>query len=209
MSFGKRIARLLRSADSAPSNSEKGKALERLIEFMFSSIRGVSDPQKNQESAFGTQEVDLAFYVSEETHFPFDVEVFLAECKNWSSKVNGRTVDEFRSLLRRRACGVGILVATSGVTGDKATRTEACRHIEEALSMDKIKIVVLTRNEIESITSVKELVTLLRDKHLSLVARGNCWPDADQPKPLRVGATASKRTRNRRRRLTRCKGKVS
>ena len=78
------------------------------------------------------------------------------ECKNWSDPVNSATVDSFVAKVRSSRLELGILVAANGVTGDSVERTAANDVIRRAFDRDNIKILVITRMEIESFRSRKK-----------------------------------------------------
>jgi hypothetical protein len=63
----------------------------------------------------------------------------------------------------------------NGVTGDAADGKEAHHLISVAL-IKKIRLIVITRAEIEKLTHTDELVTLIRRKVCQLVVSGTVWP---------------------------------
>jgi hypothetical protein len=60
---------------------------------------------------------------------------------------------------------VGVLVAANGVTGDTEDQTAANDIIREAFDRDDIKLIVLTRAEIEAFRSQRDIVLLLEQKY--------------------------------------------
>ena len=171
-SFASIIAAGLRCCDGAATTHAKGKALEDLIVAIFQRIPGVEQVQRNVLNAFATEEIDLA--VGNAGHrnglaaFP---DVLLVECKNWSSAVGTQEVTYFVSRLRQRGCACGILIAMNGVTGDAKDRTDATFEIATALK-DKIRVIVLKRDELELLRSPSDFVDLLKRKTLELIAVG-------------------------------------
>jgi MinD-like ATPase involved in chromosome partitioning or flagellar assembly len=69
---------------------------------------------------------------------------------------------------------MGILVAANGITGDPIERSRAYSVLERALS-DHQEILVVTRDEIESLTDTTELVYLLKQKRAQLAVSGTIF----------------------------------
>lgn len=170
--FGTMILNGLRSCNDATTTDEKGRALEDFIEHLFLRIPGIERVQRNTLNAFQTEEIDLA--VGNGGHrnglsaFP---DVILVECKNWSNAVGSEEVTYFCEKLRARGCILGILIAMNGVTGDPAALTAARFQIARALG-EKIRIIVLKREELEELRSASQFVALMKHKTLQLVASG-------------------------------------
>src|SRR4051794_16706185 len=105
-----RISRLLRAADAAATNDEKGKLFEDLVCYLFGKIPGVVNPQRNVLNRFESEEVDVAFWNEQ---LPDGLKSFnpflLIECKNWSSPVGCPAVRDFLGKLRNRGLDFGIL----------------------------------------------------------------------------------------------------
>jgi hypothetical protein len=60
------------------------------------------------------------------------------------------------------------LVALNGITGDADEQTSAHSEVNSALTRDKIKILVLVRDELQTFTTTEDLVELLLEKDLQL-----------------------------------------
>jgi hypothetical protein len=60
-------------------------------------------------------------------------------------------------------------VAANGTTGDAQQRTAANDIIRQAFVRDNIKILVVTRAEIEAFRSVADVVALMREKFGALI----------------------------------------
>ena len=58
----------------------------------------------------------------------------------------------------------GLLVAANGITGDAAAKTAAHAHLREEFLLCGLIVLVVTRNEIEALTSTDELLVLLKTK---------------------------------------------
>lgn len=162
----------LRCCDSATTANTKGQALEDLITAMFKRVPGVEQVQRNVLNSFATEEIDMA--VGNAGHrnglaaFP---DVILVECKNWSNAVGSQEVAYFVSRLRQRGCICGILIAMNGVTGNAEELTAAKFEIATALK-EKIRVIVLKRQELEVLRTPADFVDLLKRKTLELIAAG-------------------------------------
>lgn len=167
-----KIRKLFNEADNAPTNQHRGILLERAIRILFGSIPGVDVADQNVLHAGRTEEVDIVFWNERKPKGLYFLEVpFLAECKNWGSKVSGREIVYFANTMRGRCCRDGILIAAQGITGEPGKLIEA--HYEIAVAArNGQRILVLTRAEIEQLSSVQGIVTLLKRKVLEVVISG-------------------------------------
>ncbi|MBS1714943.1 MAG: restriction endonuclease [Armatimonadetes bacterium] len=162
----------LRACDTSATVQQKGKALESLVENIFRVIPGIDLVLRNRLNTFQTEEIDLAVYNSAVSGslsaFP---DIILVECKNWSSPIGSHEVAYFSTRLRHRGCTLGILLAMNGITGDSAGLTQARFETATAL-IDKIRIIVVTRPDLDALNSVPDFVNLLKLKCLTLVVSG-------------------------------------
>lgn len=166
------IADGLRRCDDAATTAQQGGALEDLLEAMFYRLPGVDEVKRNTLNAFATEELDLAVgNLRHRNGLRHLADVILVECKNWSSAVGTEEVVYFIARVKQRGCQCGILVAMQGVTGDPTILTAARFAIASALA-EKIRIIVITRFDLEEIRTVADFVILIRKKVLELVASG-------------------------------------
>jgi hypothetical protein len=158
--------------DWAATTEEKGAALEDVVAWSFCIAKGVSLLYRDQTNAAGSAEIDILLF--NERHrlgLPFLPEYLMFECKNWSNPVNSAAVDSFIAKIRNSRLELGILVAANEVTGDLGERTAANDIIRRAFDRDNIKILVLTRAELESFRSVRDIVVTMRLKFGGLIMR--------------------------------------
>jgi hypothetical protein len=171
-SFASVVAAQLRCCDGASTAISKGRALEELITAIFQRVPGIEQVLRNTLNSFSTEEIDLAVgnagHRSGLAAFP---DVILVECKNWSNAVGSQEVTYFVSRLRQRGCVCGILIAMNDVTGDARDLTAARFEIATALK-EKIRVIVLRRQELEVLRSPADFVQLLKRKMLELIASG-------------------------------------
>lgn len=164
---------LARAIDSNNSAHIRGRAFEDALELIFASVPGC-EVVRNTLNRFASEEVDLGVMNFREVGglraLP---EVFLVECKNWSSPVDAATVSTFANKIRHRGCSLGVLVAANGITGDPFEKTAAYQSAALALA-ERISILLVTTNDLGIITCGSDLVDLLHRRFLGLIAAGTC-----------------------------------
>lgn len=168
------IAQQLAAGD-AGNAAEKGAALENVVSQTFCLLDGVGLIRKNIIDDAGSLEIDLMLYNQRE-HFglPFLPDHLIIECKNWQAPVNAATLTVFTGKLHKFRVDFGILVAANGITGNPHDKTAAHAHLRSVFDRDGMKIVVITRYEIEALRSTDDLTALMRLKY------GDCIMGVDQ-----------------------------
>jgi hypothetical protein len=170
-----RVREFLARGDGASTMTEKGRALEDLIAYVFALVPGVSVTARNEMNAFEAEEIDVAFW---NEGLPGGLRLFdhllLIECKNWSTAAGYQELAIFHDKLQSRGRPLGIFVAACGITGDPALRTAAHEVLGRALSQGR-EILVVTRREIERLRSTDELVDLLKRKRAQLAVSGTIY----------------------------------
>ena len=170
------IKEFLKIADAATTPDAKGKAFEDLACCIFDRIPGVSIISRNVLDHFESEEIDLALWNGQHPRGlkAFD-SWFLIECKNWSKPVGSVEVATFISKLANRSLGFGILIAAGGITGTAEDGDRA--HAQIALALSKnIRLIVITRAEIEVLEKAEDLVVLIKMKVGQLIAGKTIWP---------------------------------
>ncbi len=163
--FQAEILRQLLHCNIATTKYHKGKALEDLICCLFEAVPGIMT-RRNKKNIFETEEVDVFLWNEflpgglPSPAFPPHI---LVECKNWSEKVSSKEVSWFDTKLRDRGLFLGILISMQGITGDRQRLTDAHFIVARALSEQR-KIIVITHEDIEGLTSASDLVILLKEK---------------------------------------------
>lgn len=171
-----KIKKLFAEGDAAATPHEKGAKLEEIIRYTISSIPGVEHFKSNVVNLAQSEEVDVAFYNNKERRgCPFLEHCILTECKNWSAPVGAAHVREFEAKLERRACANGLLVAANGITGNAIDKTHAHDAVRMALAMKSIRILVVTRSEIEAWAHSDDIVRLLKLKLCESVVDGSIF----------------------------------
>lgn len=172
----KQILDFFMKADTATTKGAKGKALEDLVCYLFEKVPGLSITQRNVKNAFETEEIDVAFF--NEQHragLKFLNSILLVECKNWSGTVGSIEVAWFVTKVASRSLDFGILIAANGITGSADDGRQAHDIASKALARG-IRLVVITRQEIEALQTSKDLVTLIKTKVCQLIVSGTVWP---------------------------------
>jgi hypothetical protein len=166
-----RTRRLLASSDQLEGRA-RGDVLEALIADVFAAIPGVQLMSRAKKNIGKSREFDLAFSVRSSARGleNFDPELPI-ECKNWDRPVGSEEVGWFVTKLRRARVGVGVLVATSGVTGDPEVPTAAYAELSDAQA-EGITVVVLERAELETMESGEQLAHVLEVKRFMMKLYG-------------------------------------
>jgi len=164
-----KIRRLLFESDNAPNSDIKGDKLEELVKYLFDKVPGVAFYKKNVLDGVRAHELDVVFKNDKrvsDLHF-LDF-VIITECKNTGSRLGSMGVRWFIDKLRDRGISTGILISLSGITGIADGRSNAHSEIINAVIRDKVSVLLLTRQEIETLKNTDELVDLLLDRILTL-----------------------------------------
>nr|WP_115703072.1 restriction endonuclease [Cupriavidus taiwanensis] len=153
------------AAGDIGNSAEKGEALESVVAETFCQMDGVGVLFKNVVDAAGSSEIDILLWNQRHPQgLPFLPEQILIECKNWQSPVNTATVRVFTSKLNEYGLDFGILVAANGITGDPEERTAAHAHLRSQFFQRKLKVIIITRVELEALRETDDLGMLLRHK---------------------------------------------
>lgn len=166
----RRITQLLDAADKADTADAKGDYLESLVEYVFTKVTGVSLYARNILDGPRAHEINLALYnEATRSQLTFLDPVVFVECKHTGSPTSSRDVGWFVRKLQDRGATAGVLVTLSGITGAADGVSNAHSEVLSALVRDRIKILVLNREELLSLTTTGDLLGLLKEKYLQLV----------------------------------------
>jgi len=155
------------------TTTEKGRALEDLVCYLFGQVPGIAITQRNEMNAFDTEEIDVALWNDKDAMgFPFLPDIVIVECKNWSKAVGSGEVNWFDTKLRNRGLEFGVLVATNGITGNGGDLSAAHKIVADALK-EKRRLVVITTAEIQALADTDALVFLLKQKICQLAVMGS------------------------------------
>ena len=172
----RKVREILAESDAATTKADKGKLLEDLTAYVFEKVPGISVTARNEKNTYETEEIDVAFWNEQHANgFKALNALILVECKNWTSPVGSMEVNWFLTKIRNRSLDFGILIAANGITGNAEDRRQAHDVVSKALA-DGVRMILLTRAEIEELTESAELVTLVKRKLCELVVSGTVWP---------------------------------
>lgn len=159
-----KIVTYFQQSDTASNSATKGKLLEDLVCYLFEKVPGIRVTKRNEMNAFATEEIDIAIWNDQHKKgFSFLPLIIIAECKNWSKSVGTQEVSYFIQKLQNKGLDHGILIATNGISGSANNHTNAYFEISMALSKG-LRIIILTRNEIEQLSTTEDLVYLFKEK---------------------------------------------
>ena len=145
-------------AGDAGNTAEKGDALETVVAETFCQIEGLGIIKRNILDNAGSMEIDILLYNQRHpAGLPFLPNHLIIECKNWASRVDTATLTVFTGKLRKCRVDVGILVAANGITGNQEDRTRAHAHLRSVFDRDGLKVLVITRAEIEALRDTDQL----------------------------------------------------
>jgi hypothetical protein len=124
-------------------------------------------------NTFATEEIDVACHNTQDpaglrSLNPF----FLVECKGWTSPVSSVEVSWFLNKIEHRGLDFGVLFAANGITGVAEHLTAANFLVAFALATKKIRMVIITRQEVEVLNSGEELAQKIIEKVTQLHATG-------------------------------------
>ncbi len=171
-----KIKRLLAKSDRAPTVNEKGDAFEELFCYLFGKIPGITHIERNELSIFSSEEIDAAAWNEQDPRGLKSLNAPIPiECKSSMHPISSTDLDRFISKIRRRRLDFGILVAAAGISGNVNKRTGAHDVVSGALQ-EGIRVIVLTRDELLTLTSSEELVQLIKIKICKLVIKRTATP---------------------------------
>jgi Holliday junction resolvase-like predicted endonuclease len=169
-----KLKELLDAGQNAPTAKAKGDALEEAICVCLESLAGVEVIARNSISQRGSFEIDVVIHNNKsaaKTAVAFLNSIVLVECKNWERPVDCKTIRDFLHKVTGAKEKVGILIAANGITGDAQDVTRGHDVLRQAFDNDGTKILVITAEEIRSLTNSEELVVMLRNKFTNYLLR--------------------------------------
>lgn len=167
------IQAYLAIVDNPPTNAAKGKAFEDLACYLLDAIPGVRVTARNEVNTFATEEIDV---VCKNDNDPKGlgglIDFFLVECKGWKEAVTSEQVAWFLTKIRHRGLSFGILIAANGITGEPEHLSRANFLVSAELAAFKIRMVIVTREEIEKLASGEDFANLIIQRVCNLHASG-------------------------------------
>jgi hypothetical protein len=159
--------------DNPPSNAAMGKAFEDLACYLLNGIPGIAVTARNEMNTFATEEIDVACKnENDPAGLGALVDFFIVECKGWREAVNSEQVSWFLTKIRHRGVRFGILIAAEGITGEPEHLSRANFLVSVEMATFGIRMVIVTREEIEKLTSGEDFARLIIQKVCVLHASG-------------------------------------
>jgi hypothetical protein len=167
-----RIQDYLNRSDDASNADAKGRIFEDLAVYLMEKFQGVRVADRNVLDKTGSQELDVVFW-NNRVSSPFDFldPILISECKNEAKPLSSAKCREFIAKLRSRGANNGLLITSSGIAGQLNGYRYANSVIMDALTADRIKVIVLDRNEILSLNNTDDLFNIISEKFLNLTLR--------------------------------------
>jgi hypothetical protein len=136
-------------------------------------IPGVKITARNEKNTFATEEIDVACKnENDPAGLGAVADFFIVECKGWTDAVGSEQVSWFLTKVRHRGVRFGILIAANGITGEPEHLSRANFLVGVEMAMFGIKMVIVTREEIEKLASGEDLAKLIIQKVCTLHASG-------------------------------------
>lgn len=133
------------------SSTERGKELELLATYLFLLIPGCS-PRHDVKDQQKVHQTDLII-LNRHPAVNLTTELFgrhiVVECKNWQEAVSVSEVGYFLHKLHLMHASCGVLLAKSGITGNKDDETGAKQLIRRSFHEDHTLCVVVTQNDLK------------------------------------------------------------
>jgi hypothetical protein len=159
--------------DNPPNNAAKGKAFEDLACYLLDGIPGIKITARNEMNTFATEEIDVA---CKNDNHPAGLggldAFFLVECKGWTDAVTSEQVSWFLTKVRHRGLRFGVLIAANGITGEPEHLSRAHFLVNMEMAQFGTRMVIVTRQEIEQLTSGERFAELIVEKVCRLHASG-------------------------------------
>lgn len=157
------------SRDKSLSTTERGKAFQDLFTYMLGKVPGIRT-KPNTFDPFQSEEIDVAVANTDPMNGLGCLGyLFLVECKDWDAPVDAASVAVFINKLANHYVELGILVAANGITGDPRL-LRAAQHIVAMAQGRHHRVIVVTLDDLCSAKTSGQLVHLLVDRLLELVA---------------------------------------
>jgi Restriction endonuclease len=159
---------LLDACESAIGSHARGAALENLVQHVFTASPSVKLYERDVKDQSGAQEIDLVFsHLFSMSLLPIPDVTIITECKNERKKTSSAHIFGFAAKLQTRSANIGVFVTAAGLSGKPRPETAAHAAIRDALA-GGISIIVVTAEEVSTLSSADELAVLLRDRLMEL-----------------------------------------
>ncbi|MCI9094522.1 MAG: restriction endonuclease [Coprobacillus sp.] len=167
-----KIKRYIDDSKKNLTKQEKGKLFEDLACYLFETIPGVVIAKRNSMNQYNTEEVDVSIWNDQTVNgLPFLNNIFLVECKNWSTPVGSSDINWFATKVENRGLDFGVLLAAHGITKEK-DRLQRGESVLTGFLRKHIRIITIDRKEILSLETTDDMILLIKNKICELVVNG-------------------------------------
>ncbi len=147
---------------------EKGKSLEDMVTYLFTSYKDYFDVRQHVPSRTSSIDIHLWFKPGDDPLLRKFGDEIIVECKNWQKPVGKPEINDLAGDMVSRKCKTGILVSRKGITGKNFKDANGQRLVWYH-SDNNLIILVLTFTDMKSIEAGKNLIDLLKEKYVELV----------------------------------------
>lgn len=159
--FKKELLLLLEGIPQLKNSSEKGKALENLMEKVFSSVPGFEVILKRVSTE--DEEIDLQIKNGVTGTFwtSLTSPSFFAECKNWSTKVGASEIRDFEAKIinHKKLVKVGFFISFQGFTKEVNNHLRrASREDHHIVLIDSADLLNLANSKDSTISWLEKLI---------------------------------------------------
>ena len=167
-----KIKKYIDDSKKTLTKQEKGKLFEDLACYLFETIPGVVIAKRNSMNQYSTEEVDVSIWNDRAVNgLPFLNNIFLIECKNWSTSVDSSDINWFATKVENRGLDFGVLLAANGITRGKY-KLQRGESVMTGFLKKHIRIITIDKKEILTLETTDDMILLIKNKICELVVNG-------------------------------------
>jgi AAA+ ATPase superfamily predicted ATPase len=167
--FTEKLQRVEKSfAPPGKDAEEKGKAIEEMAAYLFTSYKHYFDVRQQVQSRTSQLDIHLWFKPGDDPLLRKFGEEIIVECKNWQNPVGKPEINDLAGDMVNRKCKTGILISRKGITGKDFKDANGQRLVWFHSEFNLI-ILVLSFEDMKKIEAGKNLIVLLKEKYQELV----------------------------------------
>jgi hypothetical protein len=167
-----RVKALLKKAGAPKIKAAtKGALLEELGRYVFERVPKIKFAGRDILDVHSAHEIDLAFLPRPGCELSFLGYPFIVECKHTRTPVPSHQIGWLVTKLHSSGIQNAVVITPEGITGSAERGTSAYREVLDALTAYGIRVLIINKVELLSLTTTAKLVTLLETKLLALSLR--------------------------------------
>lgn len=149
------------------SADRKGDGLECLVAELFEAVEGMAVVGRNVFNRNRSREIDIALKIdTRKSDFYFLEHLVAVECKYTKKPTDSMEVNWFANKIKSLGMTTGLLFAMGSISG--SGEQYAYHEIIEARKMFGVRILVVNKNELLSLTNSEQFASMLDDKLMAL-----------------------------------------